>query len=35
MHIHTHTGILSSAIKRNEIVQFAEMWMDLKAIHTE
>ena len=32
VHIYTHTGILSSAIKRNEIVQFAEMWMDLEAV---
>ena len=32
VHIYTHTGILSSAIKRNETVQFTEMWMDLEAV---
>ena len=28
--VHIHNGIYHSAIKRNEIVPFAEMWMDLE-----
>ena len=33
-HTHTHTHIVeyNSAIKRNEIVPFAEAWMDLKTV---
>ena len=31
-HAHTHTMEYYSAIKRNEIVPFAEAWMDLETV---
>ena len=31
-HTHTHTHEYYSAIKRNEIVQFAETWMNLETV---
>ena len=31
-HTHTHTHEYYSAIKRNEIVSFAETWMDLETV---
>ena len=30
--VHIHNGIYHSAIKRNETVSFAEMWMDLETV---
>ena len=32
IHTHTHTVEYYSAIKRNEIESFVEMWMDLETV---